>query len=142
MEKNENQVIMTIASEIKEIGKTIGEDKKEGSKQVRQFQGKWRNKLNVEGIDSGDPNIDFLIFFLCNFIEDFYYNLAGDFPNSKEVEKARESIMEGIGRTFINISENLEASNFTECYESCANMVNLYLEKIQHLNRTLAPKIE
>ena len=140
MEKNGNKIIMTVESEIKEIGETIGGDLKEGSKKIRQFQEKWRNKLNVEGTNFKDPKINLLLFFLCNFIEDFYYNLAGDFPDDKEVEIARKTVMESLGKTFISISENLEANNFTECYESCTNLVNLYLEKIQHLNRILTPK--
>lgn len=138
--KNDIQIIRDLASETKEVGQAIERNLREGSIKVRQFQGKWRDKLNVEGIDSEDPNLTFLIFSLCNFIEDFYYNLAGDFPYSKEVKEIRESVMKNLGSTFINISENLETSDFNKCHESLAKIAYLYLDKIKHLNRILKSK--
>ena len=141
MEKNENLVIVKVASEIKEMGESIGKDLKEGSTKVRQFQAKWRDKLNNEGTESENRNMDFLIYFLCNFIHDFYYNLTGDFPYSKEVEEARKYIMEGIGKEFIKISGHLETSNFNECFAACANIIHFYMDKIQQLNKSLTPKV-
>ena len=108
--------------------------------ELRSYQGDLKNVIDTQ-IESLNKLQRFVAFFLDLFIDDYFYNLAGDYPYRKDLEKTYlkiwREILNSIGYSLLEIAENIEENNYSECCEACASIVSLYLEKINYLNKIL-----
>ena len=88
-----------------ETGKKLRDEGLEASPQLRTTQGFLKAYES-----SDDSHIKFLAFFLFNFIEDFYYNLTGDFPYKESTYKVRADIYRKLGKELKNLADNYKSS--------------------------------
>ena len=116
-----------------ETGQKLIEHGADASPELRKFQGE------IEAFQynqSSAANIRFLSFFLFSLIEDFYYNLTGDFPYQKSNYNIRDNIYKNIGQGLKEFAENLESDDLALWYKSCVKIVDTYLNGIAELNKT------
>jgi hypothetical protein len=102
----------------------------DASPSLRTFQ----NKLNQ--LQTSDPNINFLCFFLYTFVDDIYFNLTGDVPYKEASSKIINSIFKSIGKSLQKIGEKFNKDAQNNFYEIYVDMVQHYrdgLTKLSHL---------
>ena len=81
-----------------------------------------------------EAEIKFFVFFLSNFLDDIFYNLTGDVPYSRQLDRERGEFFRGIASRLMEMAEELEAANYARCHEICVSLVKVYLDTIEHLN--------
>lgn len=118
----------------------LSEDEDKASIALRIYQSDLKETMDTQ-ILSLSKIQQFIAFFLDSFIDDYFYNLAGDYPYKEEFEDTFKDIwrdiFKNIGNSLIKISKNIEKNNYGECCEACSSIVSLYLEKINYLNEIL-----
>lgn len=123
--------ITELAKLAAETGQKLIEQGANASPELRKFQ----EEIEVLQSQSSDANIRFLSFFLFNLIEDFYYNLTGDFPYQKDNYNIRDNIYENIGQGLKELAGNLESRDFALWYKSYVKIVDAYLNGIEDLSK-------
>src|SRR5438874_2132650 len=144
MSEPEDKEIILLANEIRRLGDTSTSNVLGFSRDIKIFQEEWQDKLGESDKLPSNPHLKFLIFFICNLIEDIYYNIIGDFPYDKryggEVREIRVVLFNRIGAVLVKISEHLKSREYTSCYESYVELTEFYLSSIDQLNKVLADK--
>ena len=88
-------------------------------------------------LDCKETEAEFFIFFLSIFLDDFFYNFAGDIPYSEQLDNERGKLLRQIALYLLPMADSLEAGNYIECYKICVNLSQSYLGAIKHLNEVL-----
>ena len=94
---------------------------------LRTFQ----NNLNQ--FHTSNSNLNFLSFFLCNFIDDIYFNLTGDVPYKEESSKLINSIFKSIGKSLHEIVEEFNTNAQYNFFKIYVDMVKHYRDGLKKL---------
>ena len=124
-----------------ELGtKLINPNEIAAGKELRNYQDELKYLIDKK-LESLSDLHRFIAFFLDTFIDDLFYNLAGDYPYRKDLENNFRNVWHGIlknmGETFIRIAEQIDEKNHELICQSCTSMVSFYLEKISFINSKL-----
>jgi hypothetical protein len=85
---------------------------------------------------SSDMYERFLCFSIANLIDAIFFNLAGDTPYDKEVEKARISLFEKIPESFEKIGNKIGEEKHEEAFIVFSKLVSDFADRINFLNLT------
>ena len=80
--------------------------------------------------EAPNQDIRFLAFFLSAFIDDFFYNLAGDIPYSKDLTVLQNRVLAIIGQKFQDLTHALEAEQSGAYYAFCKELAVNYLDLV------------
>lgn len=84
-----------------------------------------------------EAEVKFFVFFLSNYLDDVFYNLTGDVPYSKDLDRERGEFFRKIAPRLLEMTEALEVKKYMRCHEICVDLVKVYLDTIEHLNAIL-----
>lgn len=88
-----------------------------------------------------EEKVRFLSFFLMNFLDDVFYNLAGDFPSEKsfgaQVHKIRKDFFKNFGIKLTEIGQAVAKNDHSLVHDYLVALIVDYLEKINEINRTI-----
>lgn len=114
------------------------------SRELRIYQDDIKNTIATQ-IESLNDLQRFVAYFLDMFIDDFFYNLAGDFPYREDLEEPFKEVINEIltqvGDSVRKIASGIEVENYDECCRACSDITSIYLEKIAYLDQRLMEDI-
>lgn len=107
------------------------------------------NKLASEGSDAGpvlrrlqsllpkrntnQPQLNFLSFFLFNFIDDIYFNLSGDFPYTEQSKQIIDEFYRLIGNHLIKLGQEFDQLEYKPLFNIYTEMVGSYYDTLNQL---------
>ncbi|MFP5262390.1 MAG: hypothetical protein ACLGJB_10845 [Blastocatellia bacterium] len=100
---------------------------------LKRLQRRLENSVS-SSIDKEDL---YLVFFLSAFIQDIFYNLAGEVPYSEKVEQEKQKIYSELIQILSQLANALEKGNFEEEKLACADMVYTYLSGVKFIDSAL-----
>ncbi len=125
---NTTNEIEAFKSEILEVGKRLANKGSDAGPALRKLQ----NRLFEMRVS--DKYMNFLIFFLFNFIEDVYFNLSGDFPSDEKCAEIIDDIFRAIGRLLDKLGSKLGLNNPENYYPIYVEMVQCYLDGLTEID--------
>lgn len=83
------------------------------------------------------PRTRFLFFFLSAFLQDVFYNLAGDVPYQEESQRRRQEFFLALPESLRKFSVAIAADSTGDAIVSCQQMVSEYLDTVTRINKLL-----
>jgi hypothetical protein len=108
------------------LEKNVEEDRSQSTRLLRRLQEKLVN------FTRSDAKSDFACFFLSSFIDDVFYNLAGDFPYTEELHEIILKIFHGICKDLAFLSKNLSNSD-NSYFLAYEKLVQTYLDGLDEI---------
>lgn len=104
---------------------------------LKGLQRKLENALNV---NLGEEDL-FFVFFLATFIQDVFYNLAGDVPYSERSEQEKQKVYSELASDLGQFAEAMEQGEPSKKLHSCMQLVNTYLNGVKAINLVLKEEL-
>ena len=115
----------TVSDVLRKHGSALIKD----SQDARPLRETQRALLEVQ-YESQDADLRFLAFFLCVFIDDFFYHLAGDLPYSKTFNDIQHAALSKIGQNLVEMSNQLVVDRGPAIYAACKGLVSDYITQL------------
>ena len=104
---------------------------------LKRLQRKLENTLSVN-LDRDDS---FFVFFLATFIQDVFYNLAGDVPYSERSEKEKQRVYRELASDLGQFAEVMEEGEPRKVLHACMQLVSTYLNGVKSINLILKEEL-
>jgi hypothetical protein len=125
----ENFIVVWIKQAIEEM--TAGSES--GSISLSPLKRLQRRLENSQSVDLSEEN-RFLVFFLAIFIQDVFYNLAGDVPYSENSEQEKQKFYSKLVGDLEQLSDAINQADSSKKLNTCMQLVNNYLDGVKSIN--------
>lgn len=127
-----------LANSIISVAKRLTEGKSEGIKPLRSL----KDAVLLQHIgNKSSPESRCYAFILMTFLDDVFYNLAGDFPQeepyAKQVAVIRQNFFDGIGDKLFRLAKAIDDSDPVQILRQVGDMMTTYLDSIDAINEAI-----
>jgi len=114
-----------ILKALEKYGDRLRTDPKD-ARPLRELQ----RELNPILYTASNKDASFLAYFLSVFVDDFFYNLAGDVPYSEEIQ---HNLVTQIGAQLTNLANIVAGKIEGSRFDAIEDLVSVYLEAISQI---------